>query len=123
MGMSLKKGLDVAFTIDGPRGPRYVAKMGPVTLAKKSGHPIVCFHIATERKWQLHSWDLAQIPKPFSRALILVGDPIYVSRQAGAEEVQACFEKMQQTLDSLREEGDRYWGPRAETRPDGSAIP
>jgi hypothetical protein len=109
MAWSLKKGFDVAFTIDGPRGPRYVAKMGPVMLAKKSGHPIVCFHVSTERKLQLNSWDLAQIPWPFSRALILVGEPIYVSRQASEEEVQACFEKMQNTLDSLREDADGHW--------------
>jgi lysophospholipid acyltransferase (LPLAT)-like uncharacterized protein len=105
----LKKGLDVAFTIDGPRGPRYVAKMGPVILAKKTGQPIVCFHISTERKIQLNSWDLAQIPLPFSRALILKAEPIYVSRQADEAEVERCFQQMQAALDRLREEADACW--------------
>ena len=35
--------LGVAFTIDGPRGPRYVAKRGPVLLARITGVPITCF--------------------------------------------------------------------------------
>jgi lysophospholipid acyltransferase (LPLAT)-like uncharacterized protein len=109
MAFSLKKGWDVAFTIDGPRGPRYVAKMGPIMLAKKTGHPIVCFHISMQRKIQLNSWDLAQIPLPFSRAMIQIGTPIYVSRQASEEELQQRFEEMQKTLDQLQEEAEAYW--------------
>src|SRR6266480_4406170 len=35
MARRLEEGLDCAFTIDGPRGPRYVAKPGPVMLARK----------------------------------------------------------------------------------------
>ena len=37
----LEKGLTVAFTTDGPRGPALVAKPGPITLARSSGVPIV----------------------------------------------------------------------------------
>lgn len=109
MAHSLRKGFDVAFTIDGPRGPRYVAKMGPVMLAKKTGQPIVCFHISMQRKIQFNSWDLAQIPLPFTRALIVIGAPIYVSRQATEEEIQQRFVEMQSTLDRLREESEAYW--------------
>ena len=42
----------VAFTIDGPRGPRYVAKPGPVLLARATGAPMVAFHIALENAWR-----------------------------------------------------------------------
>src|SRR5688500_20229721 len=35
----MRAGLPTAFTIDGPKGPRYVAKMGAVLLAKKTGQP------------------------------------------------------------------------------------
>src|SRR6185369_8854904 len=52
----VRDGRDTAFTIDGPRGPRYVAKQGPVLLALKSGAAIFCFHIAMQRKIQLNSW-------------------------------------------------------------------
>lgn len=109
MAHCLRKGLDVAFTLDGPRGPRFVAKMGPVMLAKKMGQPIVCFHISMQRKIQLKSWDLAQIPLPFSRALIMFGAPIYLSRQATEEETQLRFAEMQNTMDQLREETEAYW--------------
>ena len=49
MARRLEEGLDAAFTIDGPRGPRYVAKPGPVMLARRTGKPIYVFHIGVER--------------------------------------------------------------------------
>ena len=39
-----------AFTIDGPRGPRYVAKRGPVLLARTTGVPITAFYVAMEKR-------------------------------------------------------------------------
>src|SRR5216684_4047420 len=45
MAQRLEHGLDVAFTIDGPRGPRYIAKPGPVMLARRTGCPIMVFHV------------------------------------------------------------------------------
>src|ERR1700704_1664159 len=55
-----------AFTIDGPKGPRHVAKMGAVLLAKKTGHPILPFAITPARFWSLtKSWDALRIPRPF----------------------------------------------------------
>src|ERR1700676_1124652 len=59
MAKRLEEGLDCGFTIDGPRGPRYVAKPGPVMLARKTGCPVMVFHIGLERAWTLEkSWDL-----------------------------------------------------------------
>ena len=77
MAQRLREGRDVAFTIDGPRGPRYVAKPGPVMLARKTGCPIVVFHAGLENAFTLeHSWDLLQVPRPFSRGVVAVGGEI-----------------------------------------------
>ena len=46
----VRNGRDTAFTIDGPRGPRYVAKQGPVLLALKTGAAIFCFQISMQHK-------------------------------------------------------------------------
>src|SRR5438270_5130848 len=62
----MRAGSPTAFTIDGPRGPRHVAKMGAVLLAKKTGNPILPFTINAEKSWQVSSWDRPQIAKPFS---------------------------------------------------------
>ena len=82
----LAEGNAVAFTIDGPRGPRYVAKKGPVLLARMSGEAITAFYVAVERAWVLKTWDGAMIPKPFCRALMRVSREIQVPRDGSDEE-------------------------------------
>src|SRR5258705_5879704 len=78
----MRAGLPTAFTIDGPKGPRYVAKMGAVLLAKKTGQPILPFTISA-RHWEAkRSWDGFQVPLPFSRARVVIASPIYVSAEA-----------------------------------------
>src|SRR5262245_11103754 len=69
----LRHGMDAAFTIDGPTGPRYVAKPGAVQLAALTGAAILPVGAAAERYWEVNSWDRFQIPKPFSRAVLFMG--------------------------------------------------
>lgn len=98
----LEQGHSVAFTIDGPRGPCYVAKPGPVLLAKKTGVPICCFYIHVEHAWVLNSWDRMMIPKPFSRAVFYASSPILVPKNADDEQMNAFHQQMQQTLERCR---------------------
>ena len=109
MANHVRNGRDAAFTIDGPRGPRYVAKQGPVLLAMKTGAAIFCFHISMKRKIQLNSWDHFQIPLPFTRAIVLKAPPIWVKPGSSEEELRLLHEQMQQTLDDLRQKGDSWW--------------
>jgi len=74
----LARGEFVAFTIDGPRGPRYVAKPGPIHLAQTTGAPIFPFYVAVERAWVLKTWDGFMIPVPFSRIHCYIHSPIRV---------------------------------------------
>jgi len=102
MAKELEKGHAVAFTIDGPRGPRYVAKRGPVLLASKSGQPLCCFHVALEKAWVLRSWDAFMIPKPFSRAVVRMSRLIHVPPGLTAEGLDAYHQEMQAALDRTR---------------------
>lgn len=104
MGMrrELVEGYAAVFTIDGPRGPRYVAKAGPVMLAKKSGQPISCFYVAIDRAWILNSWDRMIIPKPFSRACGYFSSPIPVPAGASEEQMALLHQQMQETLERCR---------------------
>ena len=106
MRRELELGHPVAFTIDGPRGPRYVAKPGPVLLAKKTGVPIDCFYVAPEKAWVLNSWDRMLIPKPFSRAHVYMSSPILVPSDASDELVNALHQQMQDTLERCRERAE-----------------
>jgi len=109
MSRNLRAGNDVAFTVDGPRGPRYVAKMGPVLLAKRTGDAIFCFHISMKHKIQFNNWDNSQIPLPFTRALVLMAPPIYVAKEATEDEVKNSLLEVQTVLDLMRLAGDSYW--------------
>jgi lysophospholipid acyltransferase (LPLAT)-like uncharacterized protein len=98
----IDRGLSVAFTIDGPRGPMYVAKPGPVLLARNTRAPIYCFYIAVEKAWVVKSWDQFMIPKPYSRALVRVGKLIQVPPETESADLGAYHAEMQATLDRLR---------------------
>lgn len=104
MAKRLKEGRDTGFTIDGPRGPRYVAKPGPVMLARMTGFPVVVFHIGVERgKTFEKTWDHFLLPRPFSRTVILFAPPIYVPADASKEVLEAKHAEMQRELERVRD--------------------
>ena len=111
----LRHGLDAAFTIDGPTGPPYVAKAGAVQLAALTGAGILPFGIAAERYWELPNWDRFQIPKPFSRAVVFMGSPIYVERHGGEGALARAHRDLQAALDDLRAQADGWWATYAPT--------
>lgn len=104
----MKKGLATAFTIDGPKGPRYVAKSGACLLAKKTGNPILPISVAAKKFWTVRSWDQLQIPKPFSRARFFYAEPLYVATEATAEELEKKRQELQAKLDELVELGKEW---------------
>lgn len=97
------EGRVAAFTIDGPRGPIFVAKPGPVLLARKTAEPLVVFHIALEKKWELNSWDRTQLPKPFTNAVVYVSRMMSVTEE---DDEQAKHAEMQAALERVRDEAE-----------------
>lgn len=111
MAKRLEEGKHVAFTIDGPRGPRYVAKPGPVILARRTGRPISVFHIALSWAYTFtKSWDLFQIPYPFSRTLMVVAPPIRVPADADSEMMKSKQAEMQAALERVRGVAESWFG-------------
>ncbi|MEO8433317.1 MAG: lysophospholipid acyltransferase family protein, partial [Pyrinomonadaceae bacterium] len=105
----MRAGCPTAFTIDGPKGPRYVAKMGAVLLAKKTGNPILPFTVSPARLWTARkSWDQFQVPKPFTPALVLIAPPIYVGPDSDEANLEAKRDELQQALDDLNRRGDEW---------------
>jgi len=103
MRRELEQGWIVAFTLDGPRGPRQVVKPGPVLLARATGVPMAMFHIALSDAWVLNTWDRLMIPKPFSRALMRVGRTIAVPEDADDAQREEALGKLQASLDRCRD--------------------
>ena len=106
----MRAGRPAGFTIDGPKGPRYVAKMGAVLLAKKTGQPILPFTITPKKYWAAEkSWDGFQVPWPFTRARLDIAPPIYVPGDADDETLTAKREELQRALDEVNQRGNE-WG-------------
>ena len=74
----LRAGGSVAFTPDGPRGPRRELKLGVVAAAQRGGGVIVPIHARADRAWRLDSWDRFLIPKPAARVTVVYGRPFEV---------------------------------------------
>jgi len=110
MRKELELGHPAVFTIDGPRGPIYVAKPGPILLSKKTGHSVNCFYIAVQKAWILNSWDRMIIPKPFSRACAYFSSPIHVSADATDDQMSALHGQTQETLERCRMGAEKVLG-------------
>jgi len=99
----MKRGLVpfAGFTLDGPRGPARVAQPGATWLAMATGNPVIPVHLEASSHWTLHSWDRAQIPKPFSTVALVAGEPIEVARDASAVQLEAARVELERRLAML----------------------
>jgi len=110
MAREIEAGWDVAFTTDGPRGPRYIAKPGPVLLARRTGKPITAFHIGLDSGHTFKkSWDTLRVPYPFSRAVIVMAPPIYVPPDADGTEMERKIAEMQAALERVRDVAESWF--------------
>lgn len=75
---AIKAGDNISITPDGPRGPRHVAAMGIVTVAKLSGKPVLPVTFYSDHAKTLRSWDQFLLALPFGRIAFCVGAPIMV---------------------------------------------
>jgi lysophospholipid acyltransferase (LPLAT)-like uncharacterized protein len=105
---TLKQKTHVAFTVDGPRGPRYQVQQGVTWLAGYSQRPILPFHIEARRARKLRSWDRFQIPLPFSRVRIEVGEPLFIEKDLSEQMLEEKRVELENVLNNLREKGEAW---------------
>ena len=93
----LKSGVSIGFTPDGPIGPsmNFVSDSA-FLFAKASGTPVVPVYISAKKPKILKTWDSYLLTKPFHKALIEVGDFLFVDRNVSDEDfkkMKSDFEK------------------------------
>ena len=111
----LENGLPVVFTADGPRGPIYQTKIGPVKLAQMTGEPTGSFYLLPERAWVLKSWDRFMIPKPFSRVAVSWARSLDAPpKDADADALEARRIELNDALERARSQAERYFAVRSD---------
>ena len=99
-----ERGYDLAITPDGPRGPRYQVQDGVVSVGQLSGLPIVPVSCHLDRKIQIKSWDQFQVPLPFARCRLRIGEVLRVPADAGDSERERLRQKLEQTLIAITQD-------------------
>jgi lysophospholipid acyltransferase (LPLAT)-like uncharacterized protein len=105
------RGENLAFTPDGPRGPRHVAQMGVVVASQATGLPVLPVALLSRPKVVFRSWDRTELPMPFARVIYLYGEPVHVPRRLAHEEMEQWRLEIESRMKALVEEGERDFEP------------
>jgi lysophospholipid acyltransferase (LPLAT)-like uncharacterized protein len=108
----LRRGKHIALAVDGPRGPLYEVKHGVTYLAGKLDKPIVPVITSAKRYWILDKiWDKYLLPVPFTKAVVMYGEPITVT---GMSEniLESKRVELQAALNRLMADADVYFAKR-----------
>lgn len=101
-----RSGASLAFTPDGPRGPRQKLKPGVLTAAQLSGLPLIPMSGAASRAWWIEGWDRFLVPQPFATMYVRYGTPVHVPRHATPEEMVRLVTDVEAILNDLTEQAD-----------------
>jgi len=103
-------GRTAIFTADGPRGPIYETKMGPVKLAQMSGAPIGAFHLEPEHAWRMRSWDRFLVPKPFTRICVSWAKWTRVPADLPPDQFEGKRQELNAAIERARMNALRHFG-------------
>ena len=105
----IESGNPAIFTADGPRGPIYRTKMGPIKLAQMTGAPIGAFHLEPERSWVMRSWDRFLVPKPFTRIVVSWAQWTRVPADLAADQFEPKREELNAAIERARKRALDYF--------------
>ena len=112
---SLRRAIDISgsmnltMTPDGPRGPRRRLAQGCIYLASRLGIPLVCLGLGYDRPWRLKStWDQFAIPRPGSRARMVIGPPLMIPAEIQRDQIEACRQQVENELQQLTDTAEQW---------------
>jgi len=100
-----KEQIDLAFTPDGPRGPRHEIKDGVIQLARVTGRPIVPMAFACSKGHRFSSWDRFLLPFPWGKGVYSFGSPIYYTQ---GEKLDVFRTRVQKAMDDNTRQATDY---------------
>jgi lysophospholipid acyltransferase (LPLAT)-like uncharacterized protein len=109
MKKELESGGQVILVPDGPKGPNRKMKPGALKLARDTGASLVSFTFSSSKRTSLKTWDHFLIPKPFSRVVVLFGEPISVEPNLTEEDLEKERQRLEHLLVRSDSEADQYF--------------
>ncbi|MEQ8195113.1 MAG: lysophospholipid acyltransferase family protein [Rhodospirillales bacterium] len=107
---ALNEGAYAGITPDGPRGPRMRATEGIVTIARLAGAPVIPVSFGAARRRVLNTWDRFVLALPFSRGVIVWGDPVSVPRDADEYGLEEARRRIEDAINAVTDEADILCG-------------
>jgi lysophospholipid acyltransferase (LPLAT)-like uncharacterized protein len=98
----------LTLTPDGPRGPRRQMAQGPIFLASRLQMPLVAVGIGSDRPWRANSWDRFCMPRPFSRARLIIGPPMMLPPDLDRAGIERCRERTERLLNCLTQDAEAW---------------
>jgi lysophospholipid acyltransferase (LPLAT)-like uncharacterized protein len=105
----VKSGRNAWITPDGPRGPIYKVKTGVIRLAQKTGRPIIPVGFGVSKMKMLSSWDRFILPSPFSREVVVINEPIYVTADMTKEMREKMTAELEVSIKTATKYADEYF--------------
>ncbi len=106
----LKEGLPGAVTVDGPKGPIYRVKPGIIEMARASESVIVPYTVRAKNFITFQSWDLFELPIPFTKIYVHYGTPIEINDLGPEKEnLAAEIQKVEDAMTSSKLEVLEKW--------------
>ncbi|MBP86107.1 MAG: hypothetical protein CMJ64_05225 [Planctomycetaceae bacterium] len=100
--------MNLAITPDGPRGPRRRLAPGPIYLSARLGIPLIVFGVGCDRPWRMATWDRFALPRPYSRARIIVSPKVQIPSGLDREGVEGYRQHVEALLNDLTEQAETW---------------
>lgn len=108
---SLKNDTAICIIPDGPRGPRMHMTKSPVYYAQKTGKPLVGItYSVSKAKFINKSWDKMMVPLPFSKGIVKTTEPLFIPKDATAEQLAAYQAQIEDMLNTINYDCDNAMG-------------
>jgi lysophospholipid acyltransferase (LPLAT)-like uncharacterized protein len=98
----------LTITPDGPRGPRRQLAQGPIYLASRLEMSLVPMGFGSDRPWRANSWDRFAVPRPFSRARVIIGPPINFPVDLNRDALEGCRVRVERLVSDLTNEAEAW---------------
>lgn len=107
---AIRSGTNIAMTPDGPTGPRFEVKEGPIAVAKMTGAPVSILTYSMKKRKVLASWDRFILPLPFNEGVLCWRKIDQLPDRPSSDQVEAYRKYAEDELIKLSNEADAMMG-------------